>query len=237
MNKSRQADRELYLYAIANNWSAQEELGDMFRTGKGAPRNLHVAFYWYKRAARNNYGPAQTKLGEMYQRQGNYTQALNWYHKGITEGEARAKENADRLYQTGYGVRKLGKQGLEIYNKATKGDSRWAYELARLFDEEQLYRPAMYWYQKAAKDSHLISITRIGVFYEKGLGVEKDWTAAGDYYHKAAAWNYAPAQMLYVKLMLQEERYDVSRPWLDTLIRGGNAEALQILKRLDDQKK
>ncbi len=73
------------LTQVANNWEF----------GKGLPKNLDQATRWYKRAAKLNYVPAKTALGDIYSDKNNEfvnaTDAHKWYLSAADQGSAYAE--------------------------------------------------------------------------------------------------------------------------------------------------
>ena len=74
---------------------AQYNLGYMYESGQGVPRNYKVAVNWYQKAADQGHANAQYNLGYMYTNgQGvpkNYKVAAHWYHKAADQGHANAQ--------------------------------------------------------------------------------------------------------------------------------------------------
>ena len=49
---------------------------------------------------------------------------------------------------------------------------------------------ANYWYNKAANSEHLLAMYNLGIKYEFGKGVEKDYKKAFELYKKSAEGEY-----------------------------------------------
>ena len=83
--------------AEAGHVDAQFNLGLMYDSGTGVPRNLETAASWYRRAAEAGDRTAQSYLGEMYAKgQGveqSFEQAAEWYEKAALRGDAPAQYN------------------------------------------------------------------------------------------------------------------------------------------------
>ena len=87
---------------------AQYNLGVMYNTGRGVPRDVAEAAKWYRLAADQGYAVAQNNLGFMYDTgQGvpqDYAEAMRWYRLAADQGHARAQANLGMMYEDGNGV-------------------------------------------------------------------------------------------------------------------------------------
>ena len=87
---------------------AQNNLGGMYRKGKGVKQDHKEAVTWYRRAAEQGHASAQCSLGGMYETgQGvkqDYKKAITWYRKAIAQGDADAQYNLGGMYASGDGV-------------------------------------------------------------------------------------------------------------------------------------
>ncbi len=62
---------------------------------------------------------AQTYVGEIYEKQGDFASAAQWYQKAADQGYAPAQINLGSLYEQGKGVPKDPQQALNWYRKAS----------------------------------------------------------------------------------------------------------------------
>ena len=80
---------------------AQNNLGMMYRDGKGVPQDYGEAAKWYRKAAEQGHADAQLNLGIMfYNGQGvprNYVQAHMWFNIAATQGYVLAAVNRETL--------------------------------------------------------------------------------------------------------------------------------------------
>ncbi len=102
------AIREWRLFAKQGYAKAQNNLGFMYRSGKGVPQGYAEAMNWYRKAARQGYATAQNNLGFIY-RNGegvpkDYAEAVRWYRKAAEQGNAGAQNNLGTMYRNGLGV-------------------------------------------------------------------------------------------------------------------------------------
>ena len=92
---------------------AQLHLGNMYKKGKGVPKDYKEAVRWYRKAAEQGEAHAQMKLGYMY-RMGydgegvpqNYKEAVRWYRKAAEQGYVRTQYTLGVMYRDGEGVPK-----------------------------------------------------------------------------------------------------------------------------------
>jgi uncharacterized protein len=158
------------LRALAEQGDAksQLELGAAFSLGKfGVGQDYGEAVRWIRKAAEQNFAPAQNCLGVCYH-DGlgltiNYEEAVKWFRKAAEQGDADAQCNLGTRYLRGEGV-------------ATN------------------YGEAVWWYRKAAQQNLAEAQYNLGVCYRDGQGVEKDETEAYKLFSKAAEQNLAEAQ-------------------------------------------
>jgi TPR repeat protein len=96
------APADLLAKAEAGDVQAQNELGEAFQAGKvGVTMDPVRAAKWFRRAADQNYAPAQSNLGLCYER-GNgvakyEVEAYKWYLLAAAQGDHKAKSNATLL--------------------------------------------------------------------------------------------------------------------------------------------
>ena len=113
----------------------------------------------YRRAAEQNYAPAQNNLGASYENGRGVPkddqQAIAWYRKAAEQNYAPAQSNLGVMYQNGQGVPR---------------------------DDEQ----AIAWYRKAAEQNYAPAQNNLGFMYQYGQGVPKDEQQAIAWYRKAA---------------------------------------------------
>jgi TPR repeat protein len=72
-------------------------------------------------------------------------------------------------------------------------ESRLQFQYGRTLHKAGKYGQALQWYHKVAELGNSIAMTNIGLFYEKGYGVSKDYKEAFKWYQKAADLGNATA--------------------------------------------
>lgn len=131
--------------------SAQLQLAVAYDQGRGVAKDPVEAAAWCKKAAEQNYAPAQNCIGSMYQfGQGvtkDYGESVRWYRKAADQGHGEALTNLGAMYDQGLGVKE---------DKA---------EAAKL-------------YREGAEKGSVNGMNNLGVSYWRGEGVPKDLVQA-----------------------------------------------------------
>ena len=78
-----------------------DDLADCYRFGHGVVQDYAEAVKWCRKAAEQNYAPAQSNLGQCYCGgrgvQQDYAEAVKWYRKAAEQGYAHAQYESRRL--------------------------------------------------------------------------------------------------------------------------------------------
>ena len=139
---------------------AMYELGMVYRDGDGAPKDLKVAFTWFRKAAARGKAEAMNEVGCAYSRghgvPRNYTAALTWFRKAAAEGDVIAMLNVGVAYDMGQGVPIDDAEAVKWYLlSAQGGDPTAALYLGSMYERAEGVRldfeEAARWYRKAAK--------------------------------------------------------------------------------------
>jgi len=161
----KQALRQLQSLAEQGNAGAQSNLGYMYYSGEGVPKDPVEAVKWFRKAADQGDADAQTNLGIMYEGvkgvSRDLAEALKWYRKAADQGNADAQNHLGYYYSRG------------MY---TRGDDLVSEDPAE----------AVKWFRKAADQGHAAGQTGLGTMYERGKGVSRDLAEAVKWYRKAA---------------------------------------------------
>ena len=98
---------------------AQFNLGVMYHTGSGVPKDDQKAVLWYRKAAEQGHAGAQSNLGVMYDVGSGVPkddrQAALWYRKAAEQGLARAQFNLGLMYADGEGVPEDDREAVQWY--------------------------------------------------------------------------------------------------------------------------
>jgi TPR repeat protein len=154
--------------------SAQQNLGIMYKTGKGVAKDYAKAFEWFEKAANQGNRNAQYTLGGMYyQGEGlakDYAKAFEWLEKAADQGDADAQLGLALIYHCGEGVVKDEVKAVEWLRKAADQDLAEAqYTLGHLYligegvDKDEV--KAVEWLRKAADQGFLQAKFILGVRY------------------------------------------------------------------------
>ena len=116
--------------------SARAEAGDAWsqtmlalrlRDGAGGPADQAQVIKWLRRAAQQDFTPAEALLGSMYAdgdgAPRDYHQAMVWLHRAADKGFPEAQVRVGKMYSAGLGVRQdAGKAARWFKAAASQGD-------------------------------------------------------------------------------------------------------------------
>jgi TPR repeat protein len=87
---------------------AQYNLGVMYTSGQGVPKDAKLAVQSFRRAAEQGFADAQNNLGVMYASGQGVPKddkiAVQWYRRAAEQGDAKAQSNLGLMYWKGKGV-------------------------------------------------------------------------------------------------------------------------------------
>ena len=150
--------------AEQGNASAQNNLGELYRTGRGVAQDYAAAGSWYRKAAEQGEALAQTNLGFMYANglgvAKDYAAEMFWNRKAADQDSAQAQHNLGVMYENGHGV-------------------------------AQDYAAAVHWYRKAAEQGLATAQFNLGLMYFNGQGVPQDNVQAHKWFNLAATQSHA----------------------------------------------
>jgi hypothetical protein len=130
----------------------QYEVGLMYDSGEGAPKDYMEAMKWYRKAAEQEEGSAQNNLGLMYSEGRGVlkddNEAVKWYYRAARHGSLAGIFHLALSYEKGRGV-------------------------------PQDYNVAAITYLEAAKRGYAPAQANVGLLYAKGVtGVPQDYSLA-----------------------------------------------------------
>lgn len=185
---------------------AQMNLGLHYQSGKGVPSDSWAASVWFGKAlgkwealAKKGNLDAKLRLGEFYDNQKDYQQALLWYKKAADMGSVTADLQIALHYRLGWGVPANDKVAFFWYKKAAeKGDGYIA--VANSYRDgvgvKKDYKQAEYWYKKEAERGSVTAYYMLGVI--NGKGYLADHMKAVLWYKKAFEGGEGPAAAYYL---------------------------------------
>jgi uncharacterized protein len=119
--------------AEQGNIGAQDRLGMLYASGRGAPLDETEAVKWFRKAADQGDAEGQFDLGSVYdQGRGvpqDYTEAVKWYRKAADQGDAPGQFALAVAYMSGQEVPKDYVQAYVWVNLAIAGGFKPAEEV------------------------------------------------------------------------------------------------------------
>ena len=97
-------DNPVYLQAALGDSESQFALGNQYHAELGANFNLQKAKHWYRIAGKNGHAESQTKLGMIYIKQKNYSEAITWLRLAALQDHPPALFQMAKVYDLGMGV-------------------------------------------------------------------------------------------------------------------------------------
>lgn len=102
--------KEFRVAAEGGMAAAAFNLGLMYSTGQGTPKDEAEAVKWWRRAAESGVADAQNNLGLMYENgrgvAQDYAAAAHWYRAAALQKKPHAQHNLAALYANGKGVKR-----------------------------------------------------------------------------------------------------------------------------------
>jgi uncharacterized protein len=235
-------------------------LGLSYQFALNRNRDSTKALNWLRRAAAQNFAPAQAVLGYMLE-QGigtakNPAEAVQWYRRAAEQNDPDGLMNLGRAHEHGVGgvARDLG-QARTYYERASSLGSAPAREAlkglgsaspAPAAAQEEFARGATLYKSKdyagavrifrgLADRGYAPAQLQIGSQYARGQGLPRDDRLASQWYRKAAEQNYAIAQNNLAENYEQgrgvPEDWAESRRWAKRSADQGNAYGMLLVGR------
>ena len=179
---------------------AMYDLGLCYLNGFGCPIDTTTAISWLEKAADNESIKAINTLGDVYEEQGEFRNAVLYYEKAVAAGSLEGYCNLGYCYQEGQGVVLNSQKAYDLYMVAADhGYVRGYMMVANCYINgiyvDESVAEALKWFTKAAEAGHPQAMYYVGAILEKGDdGVAPDPKKAKEWYKKAAAEGYAPAE-------------------------------------------
>jgi hypothetical protein len=175
---------------------AQFLLGLAYSHGHGLPLDPARAAKWFREAAEQGYPKAQSKLGACYlQGEGVHqddAEALLWYRNAAEQGDVEALLQLGHCYRQGRGVPQDCGTAFLWYHKAAEQTSLLLETCQPAFECD--YAEILGWYQIAAGQGPTKAQSLLGLSYDLGQGVYRDYSEAVKRCLEAAEQGFAPMQ-------------------------------------------
>ena len=215
-NKTRAVD--LYLKAASQGFvAAQYNLGICYEKGQGVAKKLSDSVKWYRKAAEQGYANAQYCLGLCYEEGAGTTknedEAIKWYLAAEKQGHIKAKKELENYATPPFSYRrewlvKVAKHGyakaqcdlansieheclMSIWNTRT-------FSLTKKFGKE--YQTVFELYYKSAEQNYAEGQCGLARCYQRGQGVEQNFSEAVKWYRKAAEQDNNTAKLALFEL-------------------------------------
>jgi len=222
--------------------SYQAQLGGLYLSGTGVPKDTAKAIDWFHKAALQDYDKAEYALGMIYSLNPDtphdYPQAAVWFHKAVVQGNMNAAVMLGALYEQGMGVPQSDQTAMGWYKMAADRDIPAAqYALAYDYytgkgseaDRTQML-PLL---QRAADQGFMLAEALLGGMYLSGRLVPKDETKAVELLHKSIAQGSLSSQCTLANYYLQStataDQIAQARRWLEEGATKGGIQAAECL--------
>ena len=205
-----------------------------------------------------------SRLGNIYEKKGDYKEAEKWYKKGV-QNDNRGAINGLALLYLREGNLKEGEKLLlkltekndffgmlnlseKYYNEKSYGEAekidKKLYELGvvdrvnligKAEEYKKNYEEAEKWYLIGANQGNIESMLNLGIFYDKIKG-GKDKEKAIEWYEKAANLNESRAMYFLAELYQQDfNDMGLAQKWYLKALKNGRMDAKIKLKEIKDK--
>jgi TPR repeat protein len=183
-------------YALAGNITAQNELGWLYETGHGVPRDYGEAVKWYRLAALAGSASDQNNLGRMYESglgvPRNYTEAEKWFRLSALQGFAMGQYDLAYLHDRGLGTVPPFAETLALYKQAADqglATAQYQYGLSAANGHvagANADAVALDYLTRAADQGYAPALVTLGQFRETGRAGPRNYLLAFELYRRAA---------------------------------------------------
>jgi TPR repeat protein len=175
--------QEFLIAAECGHKKSQYVLATMYLDGRGTPKNLALAYYWFHRAAEQGDPESLNKLGWMCEAglgvPRNQEKAVNWFRQAAERGHLEAQFNLAAKYDNGEGVLQNDAEAVRWYRLAAEqglADARFF--LAQALEAGQgapkNIEEALDWYILASEQDHQSAKRRLWALAEASVYLPED---------------------------------------------------------------
>lgn len=130
-----------------------------YTEGRGIKQDTEMSHKYMVIGAEAGVPYLQFKLGEYYEKEGDYTKAVEWYRKSAAADCTEAQVGLAMLYLNGQGVEQKEFEMAKLLDRAAElGNADAQFWVAKLYEEgivhEENKGKAIEWYRKAANQGH-----------------------------------------------------------------------------------
>lgn len=183
---------EMFRYgAESGDAVSQYELGRAYETGDGVERNYIDAFRWYAKAEQNGCAKASYRMG-MCMIEGRGTQKDLYRGAAALKrasrlGDDEASIELGKVLESGAGIDADAEAALACYAVPALKGNVWAQKKSgELCVQIGCDDQALSWIEKAAKQGDAEAAALAGDMFYKGIGCDKNYAKAHEYYNAAA---------------------------------------------------
>jgi len=112
-------------------------MGYFYLNGQGVEKNLELAEYWYKKAARGGESRAMFSLGWMAYDALAYTHANRWFHRAVHHGHIRSVYWLGKLAWRGHGVPQSHSEAFALFHRAAHAHDPEAIRVLRFLSRRK----------------------------------------------------------------------------------------------------
>ena len=170
-------------------------LGDIYRSGRGLPKDLLQAVRLFHCAALQGSRRGQFAMGVCCERGEGIPKdgaaAVVWYESAAKSGYAPAQNNLGGCYEYGIGVQEDLLSAVEWYTKASaEGEPNATCRLGLCYENgrgvAQSPEKAFRLYENAAKYGHPVALYRLALYYDRGFTLPTQVAYAAHLYERSA---------------------------------------------------
>mgnify|MGYP000925144127 FL=1 len=170
---------------------ALNELGDKYFHGLETPRNIELAFTYYKQAADAANPVGLFNVGRYFLEKKDYRSAIEYFQKALASGYTKAYLTLADMAMRGLGMRKSKKKAFRYtMDGANQGDTDAYNQLARYYEQaigcKRDDKKTWEYYQKSADRENAEGMYRLGLLHLESSKGKKDPKQALVWLDKAA---------------------------------------------------
>ncbi len=182
------AAKEWMPLAEKGDAKAQGQLARLYYGGLGLDKDRTLAVDWARKAAEQGDATGQNLLGVLYDQGGgglteNKKLSVFWFRKAADQGLIKAQTNLGIAYWNGEGVAEDREIAREWFQKAAdRGDDEGQFRLGIYYVNLGIrdFVKGIYWYRKAAEQSHPIALQYLAQNYEFSVTKQRLLEAYGN---------------------------------------------------------
>lgn len=177
-------------------------LGDIYRSGRGLPKDAEHAVRLFRSAAMRGSRRGQFAMGVCCERGEGLpkdgAEAVSWYERAAKNGYAPAQNNLGGCYEYGIGVEEDILSAVDWYTKASaEGEPNATCRLGLCYENgrgvAQSPEKAFRLYESAAKHGHPVALYRLALYYDRGFTVPTQVAYAAHLYERSAKGGFGDA--------------------------------------------